>query len=107
MLAKKIAIAAITGTALLAASGAYAHGDYRYGYRPYYHSDYYRPYRPAPRVVIRTAPRYYYAPPAPVYKRRRRRVLALRPDQGGRFPYPRGDLLPVPGGIPGAAPAAG
>lgn len=67
MLAKKIAIAAIAGTALLAASGAYAHGDYRSGYRPYYHSNYYRPYRPAPRVVIRTAPRYYYAPPAPVY----------------------------------------
>jgi len=66
MLAKKIALAAIAGTAMLAASGAYAQ-DYRYGYRPYYHTNYYRPYRPAPRVVIRTAPRYYYAPPAPVY----------------------------------------
>ena len=63
MLAKKIAIAALAGTALLAASGAYAHGDYRYGYRPYYSHSH---YRYAPRVVIRTAPRYYYAP-APVY----------------------------------------
>ena len=69
MLAKKIAIAAIAGTALLAASGAYANhnrwdGHYYSGHR--YHS-HYNGYRYAPRVVVRTAPRYYYAPPAPVY----------------------------------------
>jgi len=79
---KKIFLAALAGTALLAASGAQArdgrdgrwdngyrsHGSYNYGYHRHY----------APRVVVRPAysyyaPRYvapapyYYAPPAPVY----------------------------------------
>ena len=71
MLAKKIAIAAIAGTALLAASGAYARHDSRWDGRHSYNSGYrhygYNSYRYAPRVVVRPAPVYYYMPPAPVY----------------------------------------
>ena len=73
MLAKKIAIAAIAGTALLAASGAYARHDGRWdGRHSYnsYNSGYrhygYNSYRYAPRIVVRPAP-VYYMPPAPVY----------------------------------------
>ncbi len=60
MLTKKIAMAAIAGTALLAASGAYARDDH-WGYGPRHHH-----HRHGPRFVVRPAPVYYYAP-APVY----------------------------------------
>ena len=63
MLTKKIAMAAIAGTALLAASGAYARHDDRWGYGPQARHHH---YRHAPRFVVRPAPVYYYAPP-PVY----------------------------------------
>ena len=68
---KKIAVAALAGSALLAASGAAQarHGD---GYRPYHYGYH---YRYAPRVVYRPvyrpytyyypAPRYYYYEPTP------------------------------------------
>jgi hypothetical protein len=58
---KKIVLAALAGTALLAASGAQARDDHwGYGHRGHY-------YRHVPqRVVVLPAP-YYYAPPAPVY----------------------------------------
>ena len=64
MLTKKIAMAAIAGTALLAASGAYARDDHRWGYGQRDHGRYH--HRHAPRVVVRPAPVYYYAP-EPVY----------------------------------------
>ena len=61
---KKIAVAALAGSALLAASGAAQarHGD---GYRHYSHSysgHRYYGHRYAPRVVYRPAPVYYPAP---------------------------------------------
>ena len=74
---KKIAIAALTGGALFAASGAQAH-PYSNGY---YGGGYYNsyPYRYAPRVVYRPvyrpysyyypAPRYYYEPSPTIYGR--------------------------------------
>lgn len=78
MLSKKIAIAAIAGTALLAASGAYARDDHYRGHGPYagyghrHHGHHL--YRHVPqRVFVRPAPVYYYAPepvyylPQPVY----------------------------------------
>ena len=77
MLTKKIAMAAIAGTALLAVSGAYARDDHRWGHGPQagyghrHHGHHY--YRHAPRVIVRPAPVYYYAPepvyypPQPVY----------------------------------------
>ena len=71
MLTKKIAMAAIAGTALLAASGAYARHDDRWGRGPQagyghrYHGQHH--YRYAPRLVVRPAPVYYYYAPEPVY----------------------------------------
>jgi hypothetical protein len=65
---KKIVLAAIAGTALLAASGAQAKDDHwDHGYRGHYHR-HFAPYR----VVVRPAPVYYapaavYYPPQPVY----------------------------------------
>ena len=61
---KTLVLAALAGTALLAASGAQAHDDrYRgHGYRHGHH--YYKQVRPW--MVARPAPVYYYAP-APVY----------------------------------------
>ena len=57
MKTKKIILAALAGTALLAAAGAQARdGHWDHGYRGHYQSHYF--YRPAP---------YYYGPPAPVY----------------------------------------
>ena len=63
MLTKNIAMAAIAGTALLAASGAYARDDDRDGFGPRHYSHH---HRHAPRFVVRQVPRYYYAP-QPVY----------------------------------------
>ena len=81
MKTKKIVLAALAGTALLAAAGAQARdghwdrGDY--GYRGHFQSQHY--YRPAPyRVVVAPAP-YYYAAPAPVY-------YAPRPAIYGQIP---------------------
>ena len=71
MLTKKIALAAIAGTALLAASGAYARDDDRWGRGPQagyghrYHGQQHHRY--APRYVVRPAPVYYYYAPEPVY----------------------------------------
>ena len=65
MKTKKIILAALAGTALLAAAGAQARdGQWDNGYRGHYQHNSYRhtPYR----VVVRPAP-YFYAPPAPVY----------------------------------------
>ena len=67
---KKIFLAAIAGTALLAASGAQARDGHRdNGYRNHGgYSNNYRYY--APRVVVRPAYSYYaprYMPPAPYY----------------------------------------
>ena len=79
MLTKKIAMAAIAGTALLAASGAYARDDHRWGYGHRDHGRYH--HRHAPRFVVRPAPVYYYAPepvyypPQPVYYAAPRPVL--------------------------------
>jgi len=86
MLSKKIAIAAIAGSALLAASGAYARDDHYRGYGP--NANYgqrhqaQRFYRHVPhRIVVRPAPVYYYAPepvyypPQPVYYAPPRPVL--------------------------------
>lgn len=75
MLTKKIALAAIAGTALFAASGAYARDDHRYGFGPqerHHHYAQHRHHRHAPRFVMRPAPVYYapapvYYAPAPVY----------------------------------------
>ena len=66
MKTKKIVLAALAGTALLAASGAQARdGHWDNGYRGHYQNNHH--YRHAPyRVVVRPAP-YYYAPPAPAY----------------------------------------
>jgi hypothetical protein len=68
MLTKKIVLSALAGTALLAASAAQAHDDYRRG-----HGYGHQHYRHVPhRVVVRPAPVYYapapvYYPPQPVY----------------------------------------
>ena len=71
MSTKNIVLAAIAGTALLAASAAQARDDhYRgHGYRHHGHHSHYRHYRYVPhRVVVRPAPVYYYHyAPAPVY----------------------------------------
>ncbi len=73
MRTKKIVLAALAGTALLATSAVQARDDHRgHGYRQHGH---YGPahYRHVPhRVVIRPAPVYYvpapvYYPPQPVY----------------------------------------
>ena len=89
MLSKKIAIAAIAGTALLAASGAYARDDRFDRYRDHgRHSDYDHRYhgrhynRHVPhREVVRQAPVYVmpapvYYTPAPVYNAPARPVLS-------------------------------
>lgn len=56
---KKLALTALAGSALLAASSAFAYdGHWNRGHR--WHHGYY-----APRVVVAPAPVYY--PPAPVY----------------------------------------
>lgn len=60
---KKIAVAALAGSALFAASGAAQARHYGDGYRPYHYGYH---YRHAPRVVYRPAPVYYYYP-APRY----------------------------------------
>ena len=62
MKTKKIVLAAIAGTALLAASGAQARDDH---WRGYGHHGYYR--HVPQRVFVRPTPYYYYAQPAPVY----------------------------------------
>jgi hypothetical protein len=79
MLTKKIVLAVIAGTTLLAASGAYARDDFRRGFEPRYFSHH---HRYAPRFVYRQVPPpYYYAPqaayypPAPVYYAPPRPVL--------------------------------
>ena len=64
MSTKKIAMAAIAGTTLLAASGAYARDDHRHGYGPRHYSHH---HRHAPRFVVRQSPRYYYAPQPAYY----------------------------------------
>jgi len=59
---KKFALTALAGTALMAASSAFAHeGHWNRGHR--WHHGYYAPHRV---VVVPRAP-VYYAPPAPVY----------------------------------------
>ncbi|HXR58899.1 MAG TPA: hypothetical protein VN747_06240 [Burkholderiales bacterium] len=59
---KKLALTALAGTALMAASSAFAHdGHWDRGHR--WHHGYYAPHRV---VVVPRAP-VYYAPPAPVY----------------------------------------
>jgi hypothetical protein len=87
MKTKKIILAALAGTALLASAGAQARdgnwdrGDH--GYRGHYQSHYY--YRPAPYYYGPAAPVYYapapvyYAPQAPVY-------YAPRPAIYGQIP---------------------
>ena len=78
MSTKNIAMAAIAGTALLAASGAYARDDDSHGFGPRHYSHH---HRHAPRFVVRQIPRYYYAPqtvyyaPVPVYYAPPRPVL--------------------------------
>ena len=58
---KKLALTAIAGTTLMAASSAFAHdGHWNRGHR--WHHGYY----PQRVVVVPRAP-VYYAPPAPVY----------------------------------------
>ena len=86
MFAKKIAIAAVAGTALLASSGAFA--DHRWDGRQGYqgHRHYGHDYRYAPRVVVRPAPRYYYTPPAPVYYAPEPYYYEPRPVIYGRIP---------------------
>ncbi len=72
MLPRKLALAVVAGTALLAASGAYARDDHFRGYGQRHHG--HQHYRHVPqRVFVRPAPVYYYAPepvyysPQPVY----------------------------------------
>lgn len=70
MKTKKIVLAVLAGTALLAAAGAQARdGQWDHGYRGHYQSHYqsHYYYRPAPYRVIGPAPYYYYGEPAPVY----------------------------------------
>jgi|SRR6185503_17684272 len=83
MLTKKTALAVLAGTALLAATGAYARDDDRWGRgQGYGHRNHWNQhYRYAPRIVVRAAPVYYYAPapeyypPQPVYYAPPRPVL--------------------------------
>ena len=63
MLTKRIVLATIAGTALLAASGAYARDDHRHGYRHQGHHHGHAKHR----VAVRPAPVYYYYAPVPVY----------------------------------------
>ena len=75
MNARKIALAAAAGTALMAAVPAFAnppHWAPAYGWRAKHaYPHYYRApayvYYPARPVVIAPPPPYYYAPPAPVF----------------------------------------
>ena len=65
---RKIALALAAGTALIAASPAFAH-DHGWRGNPHYHHYHRAPayaYYP-PRPVYVAPPPYYYAPPAPVY----------------------------------------
>ena len=65
MLSKKIALAVVAGTALLAASGASAQDRYaRHGYGWY--AGHHHRHAPRPVVVVGPAPYDYYGP-APVY----------------------------------------
>ena len=68
---KRLARAVVAGSALLAASGAYARDDHRRGYGPQAHFDDrhhgHRHFRHAPRFVYRQAPPPYYYAPEPVY----------------------------------------
>ena len=66
MTTKRIALAVVAGTALLAASGAYARDDHYRGYGPRHYSHHH--FRHAPRFVGRPAPAYsYFYAPQPVY----------------------------------------
>jgi hypothetical protein len=63
MFLKKLAVTTLAGSALLAASTAFAHdGHWNRGHR-WHHHGYYAPQRV---VVVPRAP-VYYAPPAPAY----------------------------------------
>ena len=64
MKAKKAVLAALVGTAALAAAPAFADNGWHRGH--YYGHPYYQRYAYAPRVVYAPAPVYYY--PAPVYR---------------------------------------
>ena len=98
MLTKKIAIAAIAGTALLAASGAYARDDHRRGHGPQARFEHrhhgHHHFRHAPRFVARQVLSYYYAP-QPVYyappwgrARTHRPVVLTRSALSGFVPSP-------------------
>ncbi|MEO8144960.1 MAG: hypothetical protein ABI654_12185 [Betaproteobacteria bacterium] len=64
MLTKRLALAVVAGTALLAASGAYARDDHYRGYGPRHYSHHH--FRHAPQRVV-VAPYYYDYAPQPVY----------------------------------------
>lgn len=64
---KKLTLAAVSGTTLLAAAPAFAnppHWAPAHGWRDHHRHYYY--YRPQPVVVVPPAPYYYYPQPAPV-----------------------------------------
>jgi len=95
MLSKKIAIGAIAGISLLAASAAHAHdypfrgqGPYaNYGHRHFGHHH----YRYVPqRMVLVPAPAYYYAPPRPQVFLPPPQFMPPRPVIFGRVPVGHG-----------------